>query len=289
MKPARLLLAATLLVVLVNSLVLAGVAWNRHGTPDSVLTLSEREIWPNTRVSLYVSSEENSSRSVHLRWAVVPAGEPSNVVAVGMTGPWGAAAWLDQAKLAALGFDVSRSGDDLAARLRYERMLPKVVFLVLELNGPAYTASLAGLRDAAARAAERAAAKPEDKMLAFRAQSARERVDGEEHRGTRLFVMDAGLDAAALRARYPDRSRYAIARGAVRPQAAGGGAQGKLFGQVTALYCETITLPPRLHAALPEWQYGVQEPPTTVVVAFGRRFEPWIESVARTPAAAAAP
>ena len=44
MKPTRLLLAAAGLIVISNALSLAGVAWNRSGTPDSQLRLSEREL-----------------------------------------------------------------------------------------------------------------------------------------------------------------------------------------------------------------------------------------------------
>ena len=57
--------------------------------------------------------------------------------------------------------------------------------------------------------------------------------------GSRLFIVDAGLDRTRLRQRYPDRAHYAIVHGTIRPFAMHDGTSAKLYGTVTAVRCET--------------------------------------------------
>jgi uncharacterized protein DUF4824 len=280
MKPFdRVLVAATLLVMLVNALILGGVAWNRRAPPESVLILSERELWMRPD-SEYLGSEESSGLSARLQWAVEPAHWDTRMDLSTASAEWGTVAWLDAAKLAALGFDVSRRLDDPRTPYHYRRMPPRDVLLVLELDGPAYATALKRMNERAAQAQALAAASPEKDSLARQAQSARESAEREARKSTRLFVVDAGLDAGELRARYPDRSHYAIVRGSVKPQVAGPRMAQELLGRVTAVRCAEINVPPQLRARLPRFPEPYDRPrqPFQLGVAVGRRFEPWIMS-----------
>jgi len=298
MKPIGLhaLSGTAVLIVLVNSVALLGVAWNRHGSPDSVLTLSERELL--TPLKFYFPTKENSGLTLELNWSIEPPrrnrGLAGDAVAFGFPGAgrWSAATWLDEAKLATLGFDVSRPLNAAESRDHYQRMHGRDVLLVLEMNGAAYTAALARARESAAQYEARAAAKPEDALLAQRADRVRDLARRLELE-SRLFVVDAGLDRDALRNRYPDRSHYAIVRGSVRPRIEGEGAAAELYGSITALRCESINVPLQFRDSVPQsvnpFDSTRAPRPFQVTVAFGRRLEPWVIAASAPPAAASAP
>ncbi|MDO5674654.1 MAG: DUF4824 family protein [bacterium] len=186
--------AALLLIAAANGLLLWNVASNRAGEPEAELLLTEREllVQPSWR-------EENSGRFLGLHYQYVRniqdgAGRQANP-------------WLDKAKLQTIGYrfrkeDAGRETKDMP---RYPR---KAVYLVLELDGAAYQQALA-----------QAAAEVESLRLAGKAeqlQSASERLQQARDKDSRLFVVDAGLDAQALRQRYPNRQQYAIVPGYVR-------------------------------------------------------------------------
>ena len=114
-KRSYTLAAGIALIVATNAVVLAGVAYNRSGTPESVLRLTERELsFPYS----WGFEEENSGIALRLNWRVRND-------------------WLDRPKLASLGFDVSEPA------LIRGRQLPRDAYLVIELDGPAYQAQLA--------------------------------------------------------------------------------------------------------------------------------------------------
>ena len=56
---------------------------------------------------------------------------------------------------------------------------------------------------------------PESKEKENRRKSLDNELVREENESSRLFVIDAGLDSAALRTKYPDRARYAIVQGVI--------------------------------------------------------------------------
>ncbi len=65
---------------------------------------------------------------------------------------------------------------------------------------------------------------------------------------SRLFAIDAGLDRDALRAKYPDRTTYAIVRGQVRaiPRTS----DAEPAGAISALSAGEINVPQRLRGVL---------------------------------------
>lgn len=279
------LLAGIGLILVTNTVALLGVAYNRNGEPDSVLQLTQRELllpyeWRGNR--------ENSGVALTLRWRVLgdDSGDPTGLLS-GYPGYGGSPKWLDQAKLSALGFDVQQPDDTTKNRAHYDKALAKDVLLVLELDGPAYRSALEHLTQYAARQEALYAANANNKELEQRAKNAREQATREERESSRLFVVDAGLDEAALRAKYPDRARYTIVRGQVRPQLVGNAKELRAVGYVSAVNIDRINVPLRFHPLVESsTERGRNDLQTAVpgyeiAVAFGRRLEPWITAALR--------
>ena len=282
MKARALIGTAAVLLALTNVAVLGGAAYNRLGTPESTLLLSERELGPQWSWGL--QTEENSELLLQLlfRTERIPAGEGPDGEGPLYPLATRAAPWLDRAKLKQLGFDVEAQPGSEEGAARYRRMQGRDLVLVLELEGPAHARALAAARDHAAKLAAAAAANAADGELENRAQLAQDRLRREEQEDSRLFVVDAGHDAAALRQQYPDRTRYALVRGRVVPVVVGEAASAKLYGMVTEVFCDSINVARQFRSAIP---FGpgdnvmvlpAKRSPFQVSMAFGKRLEPWI-------------
>ena len=270
------LIVGLALILLTNATALLGVYWNRSGGPESLLTLTERELqqpygWGMTR--------ENSGISLRINWRVPSAEKywPSSYSG-------GNPAWLDQAKMASLGFDVSAFKDIQDIYRRSSRQLSKEVLLVLELDGPAYQQALQRARQYAAEQDAKLAALPGDKAVQQNAKSAHKEARREEQDNSRFFAVDAGLDLHDLRAQYPDRNRYAIVRAQVLPLYIGG--QSKIAGYINRISIDEINVPYKYHAV-----FDIRVRPAIVRtltsgrrtfeagVAFGQRLEPWLVGI----------
>lgn len=277
------LIAGLALLLATNAIALVGVVYNRSGEPDSTLQLTQREL---TLPYTWTLESENSGIALSLQWRVLPGLEPGLSYA-GDRVP----EWLDEAKLSALGFEVSLQDDAVRTARRLERQLPREVLLVLELGGPAYEESLRRVRDYARREAELAVANPGKEEFKNRAAHAQERLESEEKEGTRLFVVDAGLDAAALRAAYPDRSRHAIVRGQVQPYVLPSEGKQRARGYLSGLSIVQVNVPYTFRqvfeSLIREHRTGGFDRAVryTATVAFGKRFEPWITGATGAPAA----
>ena len=211
--------------------------------------------------------------------------DPTGIV-ISYAGSGGSPKWLDQAKLSALGFDARQREDTARNHARYDKVLAKDVLLVLELDGPAYRSALERLTQYAARQEALFAANANNKEFEQRAKNAREQASQEERDSSRLFVIDAGMDAAALRAKYLDRTRYTIVPGQVRPHWVGDGKELRPMGYVNALNIDRINVPLRFHPLFQPWierrnDLQTALPGYEVAVAFGRRLEPWITAASR--------
>jgi hypothetical protein len=260
------------LIVATNAVALLGVAYNRSGVPESELRLSQRELRPPYAWGM---RKENSGLSLTLVWR---AGEPYGATA----------AWLDRGKLSELGFDVAQPATTPADRRHQERLRSKVVYLVLELAGPAYQAALAAARERAEKRKADALAQPGDAKLKAQADFSEKQLFQEEHEASRLIAVDAGLDAKALRAKYADRARYAIVHGRVRPMLEGGGAH--VGGYIAAVINDGVNVPLGMRKAFEgvpprAYEFGARYagPEIEATVAFGKRFEPWLVGVERKP------
>jgi len=276
-----ILLAGIGLILAANAVALGGAAWNRSGDPESTLRLTEREL---RVVGEPVLDRENSGMALRLRWrTLAQRDEPADDFLDGRYAYGGAPKWLDGAKLAELGFDTARR--KVPGGREHDAIPAKEVFLVLELDGGAYQAALERARQDSQRLKSAQAGARDH---AGEVKRAAERLEREENASSRLFVIDAGLHAGALRARYPDRARHAIVRGQVRPYwDTRADATGALVGHVVGPSVGEIHVPlefqPSLASAGERASQGedAQQPRREITVAFGRRLEPWITAVAR--------
>lgn len=276
----RTLIAGLALIALTNAVALGGVAWNRSGEPDSVLQLTQRELGQPYRFGF---DKDSGGLVLDLRWRV-PAVDRGKAY---YADRYGTPAWLDRAKLASLGFPVSQPPRARGGDRDYDRLLPREALVVLELDGPARADALERAREHARKEAARAAAGKGNKEALNAAKNAAEFLQREEAVNSRLFAVDAGLDAAALRTRYPDRTRYAIVHGSVRAQYhAERGAAGEWTGHIEGIDNGQINVPLEFRKAIGsvpqthEWESPSQAgSPFQATVAFGKRFEPWVIAV----------
>jgi len=271
------LISGLAIVGLANAVALGGAAYNRNGEPQSTLSLSERELRPPY---VWTGRKENSGLALRLQWRVLESEQTdAGLSRVAGDGP-GMPAWLDEPKMASLGFDVKAftGRAEMDRQSAYQRQLPREVFVVLELDGAAYRSAL----ERAASAAKALATKNE---RGGGQKAADELMDRESHRSSRLFAVDAGLDREALRSRFPDRAQYAIVRGQVRP--AWVRPEGsRAVGTITGLSAATINVPLEMHGAFEGVAPSSHPAPTgagkqfEARVAFGQRLEPWLVSAA---------
>lgn len=271
----RALLIGVTLIAVTNAVVLAGVAYNRSGEPTSALQFTERELplrywsWP---------SNDNSSIDLELRWRV--AVEPNDVDY--NDGRYGGLYWLSPAQLQQLGFEVSGEveSDEVARRLM--RQPSRRAWLALEFDGPAHQAAVARTAKAVERAEAQARANPDDSEFQTRLKAALGAADAEQRFNSRLFVVDAARDKAALAERYADRQRYAIVRGRLSIGVMGQPGRKHLVAHVADIDVATIRVPHTYRALVEplvrsrEYGYSSREPRFATTVNFGRRAEPWI-------------
>ncbi|SDH02808.1 protein of unknown function [Pseudomonas benzenivorans] len=256
------------LILLSNAVALAGVYYNRSGEPESRLTLSEREL--RLPYGDWLGHEENSGLRLELVWRRADESWQLD--------------WLSEDKLRALGFRLPESAADDWPR-RLSRQLARPVLLVLELDGPAYRRQLDRARQALAEAQERVQARPQDRELQRQRDGRQEQLTQEERHASRLFLVDAGLDAQALRQAYPDRQRYLLLAGRLKPYESAGQPGQRRFS--AAVYPESprIGVPHALRGVFAGWQpgggYREEGPRVRVQVAFGRRHEPWMVDARR--------
>jgi len=276
------LIAGLGLIALTNAIALFGVVYNRSGGPEATLHLTQRELRTPYR---WYGNRENSGLALSLAWRVLNERSPE-IQFYGYVGSGGTPAWLDRAKMEALGFDASAPAayPDLRRRIRYEKQLAREVLLVLEMDGPAYLRSLELVAQYLAREEAKLASNRDDQNLGMRLKNAREALERETSGNSRLFVVDAGLETSALRAKYPDTSRYAIVHGQVRLESFD--TRSGAAGYISGLSIASINVPFAFRDLFGSAAQVVNvdqrnRPPFEVTVAFGKRLEPWITAAAK--------
>ena len=281
LTPWQTLAAGAVLILLANAVALTGVYLNRSGEAESRLKLSQRELampWS------WGMAKENSGLALGLNWRVNDA-DVGEYYGGGFGSSGGTPEWLDAAHMAALGFDTVVVPEDSRGRHGIERQLPREVLLVLELDGPAWQQALERARQNAARNEAALVANAGSKEFAEKAKRAQDQFKREETANSRLFAIDAGLDRAALRARYSDRSRYLILKGTLRPRLVTHEKKTRLTGYLSALAVTQINVPhalrPILEPVLRKQRSTADDPARhfEATIAVGQRLEPWIESV----------
>jgi len=268
----RILIAGAALIVAGNAFALIGVAYNRSGAADAVAELSQRELKAPSRYA--IAEHENSGLALQIAWRLDfgPQHTYSGHVRHGSGAPW-----LDRDKLVQLGFKLDAAPDgETAITRRYDKALPREAYLVLEFDGPAYRAAVELARAELATAQAFAEENPELKENTNRLRNALRRLDREEHRSSRLFAVDAGPDPEVLRARHPDRAHYFILPGEVRL-----GVEDREFIGYPSLTLDHIHVPLAYRDAIVGDEENRQSK-FRVLLAVGKRAEPWIVSAERS-------
>jgi hypothetical protein len=269
----KLFILGFMLLLATNIGVFLGVASNRSGNLETLIELTEREL----RLP-YMVHEENSGLSLQLTWRSL--GEIEDDSSYYYTGhsPF----WLNADKLRRLGFKFNETITPEKPSKRYKEQVPKEVFIVLEYNGDAYIESVKRAENAFERASTYFKANPEDKGGRF--NDSKKRLERERNSLSRLFAVDAGLDAVKLRKLYSDRNRFMILSGTVNT----GYIYNKSgpYGYISNLSVENIHVPLKLRDTFDSIlvkdkseQYELKSPRYSVELAYGKRFEPWIRSV----------
>lgn len=273
----RALLVGVALIVATNAVVLGGVAYNRSGTPDSTLQLTERELqirtwsWPEN---------ENSSIDVDLRWRV-----PEIEQADRYGGSWyGTLPWLKAERLQELGFEVSGDLESDEVRERLRRQSSRRAWFVLEHDGPAYARQLDSVTRRVAREEALAQTNAGKEEFQYRLKAAHDDYRAEQHSQSRLFVIDSAPEEAGLRARYPDRRKYLIVPGSIDLAVTGEPGPRRLIGYIDQIDVSTIRVPHTYRALVEPFTERTvtadpREPRFEATVHFGRRFEPWIAAL----------
>jgi len=267
------LTAALALLAVSNIWVLIHVARNRAGSPDAELDLTAREL------VYYGGRSDDSSVMLMLRWQN-PAPE-YEIPGIDWPG------WFDRKKLEELGFDLRVPADAKGAARHYQNQRSREVFVALEFDGPAWQGWL----------------KMREPRLHLESRynqelSVEQRLEVERQTESRLVAVDAGLDPAALRLKYPDRHRVMIMPGlaravwedARRPSADDPGHPAGVRGAITRLSIEEIYLPIPMSRLLdPQfsyipWTYTGSElkivpPPYAMILRVGSLYEPWVTNV----------
>jgi hypothetical protein len=236
----RVAVPALIVMGAVVGLVAAGT-WNQSGDPKLIIALTEREL-PMRGVSPTTPGDDPGLQ-LGIAFEVRPD-------------PIDARNWLRESRLREIGFPLDIPAGAPQAADVYDKLPPRLTWVVLEYDGPAW-------RDIERR----------------RALTAQGR-HGPPVR-SRLVPVDAAPDFDALRARYP--SGHLIIHGLIGvvylPPSQGG---PLLYGALRDIVPQTIAVPKRLRGVfdtLPARQEGTEfRPRYEAEVAVGRLGLPYLRS-----------
>jgi hypothetical protein len=289
------LAAALGLIVLTNVALLAAAGWNRRGEPAYELSLTERELaLPGARMdegtglelSLMMTHRAPGVLRRAARW------KRHELPSIDYE-------WLDRAKLGALGFRIDLDPGHPDAAHHYSHAMPRRAYLVLEYDGDAWNRWIAGREEQVEQLRGEVAEGTADPGTLADAEAL---LALDRTMRSRLFPVDAGLDADALRRRYGDRQRHAVVAGLIRPRIIRDQDEepvlsGDPFGLVVSLVQVPHTLRQPLEDLLPEENWSELEkreraaaesgwpspspPRYRALMAIGRRHEPWLVDVSR--------
>jgi Domain of unknown function (DUF4824) len=238
----RSFIIALILPLWVTGATLASVSRNRSGGREAIV-LTEREVFVSPR------TDDNTAAKLFLSWQQPPSIER--------------ATWFNAEKLAQLGFDTRIEGSELQNR----RQLPREIFVVLELDGPAWRAFL------------------EDRLRGLSPpRGERTIVDELAEKGSRLVPVDADRDASVLKAKYPDARRHLIAAATARPQVVSPPNESPyVVGTINRIMPQQIHIPREWAAQVPTYHpsAGRAGARFDVDVRYGLNYEPWVTAIRR--------
>lgn len=277
-KRRWLFIAASGVIILANIVVLGRVFMNRAGEPDSRVELTERELALSHNYRY-----EDSGTAMKIGWRIF------SEQAQGSYGRYYSPSWFGWEKLAELGFDVTSNVRDSAGYVKISRPLPKRVYVVLESNSPLHDKDVALAENRLLEAKNNYLNDMENANLKAAFEHAEDSLQREKIVRSRLYIVDAGIDADKLREKYPDKSKYIISRAVVRMAINYSGDRDTIRGYVEKLDVETIYVPKSMRNVIttPGWKtirYKSSDSPPSykAILAFGAgRYEPWLVKVER--------
>ena len=260
------LLAGLALIALSNCWILASVAYNRSGEPDSSLLLSERELSPSR------SWKQQESSGVALALLTLQPRTSKNQAPISLN-------VMEQ-----LGFSLDFPDDASTYAHPFMRQPSRAAIVVLEFDGKAHQAEIRARQKIVTKAREALNAAPGDKRRTDELKYAENALQRARSRDRRLYVVDAGLDAARLRQRYPDRKRFVLVPGRVQPWM-NHRVKPAIFGGRAEPLLREIQVPFEWRA-----QFRSEDPANccqdhqyTLEVLFGRNLQPWVDAVPQLP------
>ena len=279
----KLILAAVSLLLFTNVVVLAGVAYNRSADPLVSIELTEREL--SVR-QIFNRSDENSGTALSLKWQINPDEIPKY-----FSGNYKKAAWLDDKKLTALGFDMKELKNDIEKYQYRTSHLSTEAVVVLEYQGESYDKALALAESKAERLRKKVADFPDDEAELKKLNNFEKQLSRLKISNSRLYAIDAGLNEQALMNKYTEQNKYLFARGEI------GLSWNKknIEGRIRHLYIQQIHVPLPLSNILPSlalengynsYNAKIIAPRYKVQLNIGKRLEPWVASVTQTESGA---
>jgi len=281
MKPllssTRLFILGFALILIANVIALLGVVANRSGKPEAVIELTEREL----RLPYYEMNDENSGLALHLNWRILQEIKDDIYPYYSR---WGSPVWFNAQKLTELGFIIDKTTcpDEDSKR---KEPLPKDAFIVLEYDGDSYQETLQRAEMFLKKAETALKANEKDKDLQDRFKKANNNLEAERTLESRLFAIDAGLDAGKLRDRYPDKAKFIIMRGIVESDCRYKNKK-EVVGHIADIRIDKINVPLSYRKlfdsieAQDKYEKREQKSPRyKVQVTYGSRFEPWIQRI----------
>ena len=272
----NMMMAAVLLLVLTNVVVLTGVAYNRAGEPVASLDLTEREL--SVRKT-YSDIDENSGTALSVNWRNLDSDKDLDNAYRQYNTP----AWLNEKKLLELGFDIEGLKNAKSDNQYNFDAATADVILVLEYQGNGYKQAI----DIAERQLARLSAKKNqlnkeefDEKIKWN----QEKLDELKVSETRLYVIDAGLDQQTLVRQYEGRTNILFAHGEISVNMA----DKQLAGHIRELYIPEVYVPLPYSEQLSvltkdraysEYGEKVIPPRYQVRLNIGKRLEPWIDSI----------
>lgn len=273
--PKNLLITAAAAILLTNTVVLARVACNRSGDPQT-WTFTERELHSNR---YRFNSRENSSLILRLDWQGTP---PDRIE--------GTVFWskrrnikVDKATLEALDFPTEyncKQGDGRKYDRRHNRVSEKA-WIALEYNGPTHQNHIETLEN---HRSETEARYSKDLTEERRKElkSMQDHIDDVKTEDSRLYAVDAAPDRQTLEQRYADSEVHLIQPATVMPWLH---CDKPVEVYVVDVLTSSVYVPRRYRKGFDgydDWRAHKHEnrPIYQVGVAYGRLAEPWVQSVA---------
>ena len=264
-----------------NIVVISGVLYNRSKKPVTLIELTERELQLP-----YWTNDENSGLSLQLEWRTVDMDEDDLYFS-----SRGAPAWFNAEKLKELGFEIESTNNVVYSSKYYKEPIPKKAFVVLEYDGILYKEALKRVEKNFEK--EKNILKTDIESNSNDFEWAEKQLREERESDTRLFAIDVGLNVNTLKEKYNDCRRFIVVPGIVKMKCNYNNKEAPV-GYISRLCVEKIHVPLKFRKTFDlimskkkqkKYKFNISQgnisnlPRYKVKLAYGKRFEPWIQSV----------